>query len=329
MRIDALTITEFKNLKDLQVDFDENSPFTVLVGENGAGKSNLLEAIAWIFRNLDLELPAPFTYSIRYRCRGNEIEVTADKHQSPQVKCRSAGRPEYSELSKKEFMMEDERGRPLYRPGFVFGYYSGPSDRLATVFQKHQECYYSWIIRSRAQRRGRSRTDPNTLRRLFYAQTLHGQFALLAFFMEEATNSDDRAFLREELQIEGLDSVLFALKRPPWIRKGGDPRFWNAEGEVKAFLARLYDSAMLPTRMDRRIPVDLTKNPSVESLYLFLPGADALRSVYQSYSDQYSFFTALESTHLSILMIIDGVQGLATRLQSCDVTFGYTRRTSS
>jgi len=115
-------------------------------------------------------------------------------------------------------------------------------------------------------------------------------------------SDSDQAFLREHLQIEGLDSVLFALKRPPWRRSGGDPRFWNAEGDVRNFLSCLYEEALLPARMDRRIALDLTKNPSVESLYLFLPTPEALARVYQSYNDQYAFFTALESTHLSKLL---------------------------
>ena len=151
-------------------------------------------------------------------------------------------------------MAEDQDGRPRRRPAFVFGYYSGPSDRLASIFEKHRERFYSWIIKAPEQR-GKAISDPNALRRLFYAQTLHGQFALIAFFMEASEASkEDRDFLREHLQIEGLDSVLFALKEPPWKRKGGDPRFWNAVGEVQQFLSRLYDQAMLPLRMTRRIP---------------------------------------------------------------------------
>ena len=33
MRLDEVTISEFKNLRDLYVDFDEGSSYTVLVGE--------------------------------------------------------------------------------------------------------------------------------------------------------------------------------------------------------------------------------------------------------------------------------------------------------
>jgi len=54
--------------------------------------------------------------------------------------------------------------------------------------------------------------------------------------------------------------------------------------------------------MDRHIAVDLTKNPSVECLYLFLANAPALEEVFASYENQYAFFTALESTHISKLL---------------------------
>jgi predicted ATPase len=303
MRLDAVRIGEWKNLKDLCVDFDEGSPYTVLVGENGAGKSNLIEALTYIFRNLDLDLPAPFAYELKYRCRGHDLRVKAELDRSPQFELRNTETSQYIEITKRHFMSVDAAGRPLFRPAFVFGYYSGPSDRLGSLFEEHRRRYYRLIIQPQTKRAAKP-VNSNALRRLFYAQTLHGQFALLAFFMdpENGTGEEDRQFLRDHLQIDGLDCVLFALKRPPWStsgKKGGDPRFWKADGEVRDFLDRLYTAAMLPMRMDRRIPIDLAKDPLVESLYLFLPGPDALRSVYQSYGTQYAFFTALESTYIS------------------------------
>ena len=301
MRLDTLTVGRFKNLRDLRVDFDEESPYTVLVGENGSGKSNLIEALTLIFRALDLDEPAPFAYELSYRCRGSEIRIHAEDGRTPRFWAKEIsvdGEP--AELSKKKFMQEDEEGRPRYRPAFVFGYYSGPSDRLSSLYDKHRERYYRLIIQPH-RKRSKQAARSNVLRRLFYAQNLHGQFALLAFFMEpEGSTTDWRVFLKEHLQIEGLDSVLFSLRRPPWRRNsGGDGRFWHAEGEVREFLDRLYDAALLPVRMNRRIRIDLTRDPLVESLYLFLPGPDALETVYRSYDSQYAFFTALESTYIS------------------------------
>lgn len=302
MRLNEIEIGEFKNLRNFRLNFDQASPYTVLVGENGAGKSNLIEALSIIFRNLDLDLEAPFSYTLRYTCRDHDVQVRAESGSYPLFGVRPQAQTDYSEISRKRFLDEDAEGRPLYRPAFVFGYYSGPGDRLSKIFERHRERFYSWIIKSPIQR-GKVLANPNSLRRLFYAETLHGQFALIAFFMAAVGSAeDDRAFLRDHLQIDALDSVMFALKRPPWSRKGGDTRFWDAVGEVQEFLSRLYEKAMLPIRMDRRIFLELTKNPPVENLYLFLPSASSLEEVYQSYGDQYAFFTALESTHLSKLL---------------------------
>lgn len=302
MRLHRLQIDSFKNLIDLNVNFDEASPFTVLVGENGAGKSNLIEALTLIFRNIDLDVEAPFSYDIEYHCRDRAVRVCAKEGRVPRFWASEPRQRDLKELSRKTFMSEDAEGRPNYRPAFVFGYYSGPNQRLADLYEKHRERFYTWIIKAR-NKRSSGVHDANSLRRLFYAQNLHGQFALLAFFVSSGEGAErDRAFLREHLQIEGLDSVLFALKRPLWKGKSGDSRFWNAEGEVRDFLSRLYDAALMPMRMSRRMTVDLTKTPSVENLYLFLPGAGALKRVYETYADQYAFFTALESTHLSKLL---------------------------
>ena len=78
MRIDKLWIKDFKNLKDFEIDFDEDQMTAVLIGHNGTGKSNLIEAIVIIFRNLDLGKPPAFSYDMTYLCRGYKIRITAD-----------------------------------------------------------------------------------------------------------------------------------------------------------------------------------------------------------------------------------------------------------
>ena len=294
MRLARLWIEDFKNLRNFDLRFGDDSPYTVLVGENGSGKSNVLEAVTLIFRNLDLELDAPFTYRLKYTCRDHEVDVKGTKGRRPTCRVKAVGVGEFLRISRRQFMEEDDEGKPLYRPAFVFGYYSGPSDRLTSLYDRHRDRYYNWIIKSRAQRGRGSGKDPNSLRRLFYAQTLHGQFALLAFFMKPDNGpGGDQAFLRDKLQIDSLDSVLFALKRPAWRRKGGNSAFWNAEGEVRKFLELLYAEALCPLRMKRRIVTVLSRSSEVECLYLFLPNRDALERVYRQYPDQYSFFTAL------------------------------------
>lgn len=84
MRIGRVHIkTRFKNLEDFQIDIDENAWETVLLGLNATGKSNFLESLVIIFRDLDLIynlgkntkqqkkklILNPFSYYIKYECR--------------------------------------------------------------------------------------------------------------------------------------------------------------------------------------------------------------------------------------------------------------------
>lgn len=52
MRLKSLYIQEYKNIKDQTFDFSNNSGYIALIGLNGSGKSNLIEAIALIFNGL-------------------------------------------------------------------------------------------------------------------------------------------------------------------------------------------------------------------------------------------------------------------------------------
>lgn len=76
MRLDKLTIGsakdspthQFKNLKNVTIDFDQDHWVTVVIGWNGTGKSNVLEALAIIFRDLITmkRMPA-FAFELSYR----------------------------------------------------------------------------------------------------------------------------------------------------------------------------------------------------------------------------------------------------------------------
>ena len=42
----------FRNLKGLKIKFDSNMSTYVIIGTNGAGKSNVLEALSSVFKTL-------------------------------------------------------------------------------------------------------------------------------------------------------------------------------------------------------------------------------------------------------------------------------------
>ena len=79
MKLDKIWIAEFKNLRDVTIDFDESNLMTILVGWNGAGKSNVMEALVLAFRNLDLGVRPEFSYELKYQIKGHIVTVKATK----------------------------------------------------------------------------------------------------------------------------------------------------------------------------------------------------------------------------------------------------------
>jgi len=302
MRLDKLTIVHFKNLRNVEVDFSENDPVSVVIGWNGAGKSNLLEALVLIFRDLDLEAEPAFPYEVRYRCRDKEVRVVAapgpekKKHYAFGVRDYIANRPKedldkYDSLTPRRFFDSKE-----LRPAHVFGYYSGPSNRLEEHFDKHQKDFRDKLIAT---------TDKfPPLRPLFYTRLVHSQFVLLAFFVEQ--DEEVRRLLRETLWIEDFESALFVLVQPDWAKskkkgwKNGE--FCGAGGFVRPFLSRLDELALAPLCLPVQVREEGGKTKTRDGLYLFIQDKERLKKLASDYGGMSDFFTALESTYISELI---------------------------
>jgi len=287
MRIDKIYIKEFKNLKEFFIDLDENRLTNVFIGRNGAGKSNLMEAIVIIFRDLDLQEKPIFGYEMQYYCRGYKVKIEAD-YETNQILFFVND----IKISKKNFYIKNGDDY-IYLPKHVFAYYSGPSNRLQKHFDKHQKKF------SDALRKG----DDKTLRPLFYARLVHSNFVLLAFFsfFEESS----KKFLSTYFDLCGVESILFVLKNPYWNskKKGtfekGD--FWGSRGIVKDFLERLYEFSLAPLSETITIGDEFSKTNS-EATYLFIKDEGRLIEFAQYYKSNTEFFKFLESTYISDLI---------------------------
>ncbi len=270
-------------MQNFSINFDEKSFTSVIVGQNGAGKSNILEALIIIFRDLDLGNHPSFKYRIEYTCRGYKIRVDADPNRRGYFDIIVDGK----KMPFKRFL---KYGREYYLPNYVFGYYSGPSNRMEMHFEKHQERFYQDLING----------VEKPLRPLLYARHVHSQFALLSFFYEQDKKILD--FLKEHLRIEEFDSVLFVMREPPWRSKNGDSRFWNSRGAVQEFLGKLYELSLSPLRIKLDVNIEFRKRSNLEHLYLYLKDISALRKLAGNYQSPQEFFKALESTYISKLI---------------------------
>jgi len=258
MRIDKVYIKQFKNLIKFNIDLNENEMKTVLLGQNATGKSNFIEALVLIFKYLDLKEEPPqkleLQYRIEYICREKKIivEYLTGKYVfevwNPTIIKGKKGwvKNITNPVTKTEFF----RSKEQYLPKYVFTYYSGISNRLKSHFDEHQKKFYDKIIKKDFRD-----TEIDSLRKLFYVQSVHSHFVLLAYYSFSKQEKESIQFLKKTLGIQDLDSVLFVIKKPSGNWKG-DVRFFGAEGLVSKFLENVWDLSLAPIYEDKRVAID-------------------------------------------------------------------------
>jgi len=321
MRIDRLRLSKYRNLVNFEVNFHQQSSRQVIVGRNGVGKSNLLEAIVRIFRDLDLEEISAFEYQIEYFCRGHAVRITNAWRASSEnggsgtffrtyevADCKQVelvSETNYRSLEQSDFYRRNRRiglqsSPTRLLPNYVFGYYSGDISRFEGIFERHEEKYYADQVHG----------EEAPLRTLFLARPHHSQFAFLSFLAVDDEKA--KSFLKDELRIEGLDAVLFALREPYWAkaRKGksaskGDRRFWGAAGKVEPFLDRLFQNSFVPMAFTERIKISVGQTETKERRFCYLPDSEAVVRLAEGLSNK-EFFARLESLVFSSVVSGDG-----------------------
>ena len=326
----------FKNLKDVVIDFDENEWITVVIGWNGTGKSNVLEALATLFRDLIMgkdqwgnkDKPS-FAYIVRFFCHHKEIEINADpdreknvyeisyRELNPKESDETVGQPglftinEFNDHTLNPIKFSEfKKQQDGFIPKYIFGYYSGHSDRLQAVFRPYLQQYDKKLRNAKSE-------DPG-LRRLFYALPVHSQFVLLAFVLQQDELVqgflDTQLGLDTNTESESIDSVLLVLNEPSWnLNKSKEPKgeygackenpdiFWGAEGVVRRFLDRVHQVATAPIQNTRKDDSTFWNKKSREYVYLFIKDLSRLEKLVGEQKPR-EFFRDLESTYVSELI---------------------------
>lgn len=337
MHVHRLKLPRFRNLQDFEVRFTDKVEDAAVpggqrhfnshavIGQNGAGKSNLIEALITIFRDLDLGNVATLDYELDYEIRSHQVGVKATNGRRPSVTIdgerATAGR------------LKDEARELL--PSNIFVYYSGRNERIERLFREHQDRFNRRLeitadeylpehllqgftdvdaqaeaIAAHRKREDRRRANlgEDQLRRLFYCRGGHSQLVLLACLLAK-----DETFtgLLEQLGILSLDSALFVLKQPHRLRakldekdiREGDSRFWYARGNVVSeFLDKLWQLAVAP--IDEEVPRQIDfrgRTEQQKQLYLFLPNQEKLRELGDAVGES-NFFRYAEGAYIGDLI---------------------------
>ncbi|XLP07965.1 AAA family ATPase [Alteromonas marina] len=344
MQLKRLVLKAYRNLQGVDIKFAEKfTPSSkagvdadkntkrisshALIGQNGTGKSNLMEAVITIFRDVDLDRDAAFDYILEYSIRGFEVKVEADlaKQKRPYVWVNGKSESQGYLLRNTELL-----------PSHIFAYYSGRNERMEALFQEHQrrfnrrqeitaeEVLPPEVLRSlsdsdadreameklrrREEKKQLKNFGDDRLRRLFYCRGGHSQLVLLACLL-----SDDPVFKKvlDNLNILSLESALFVLKQPHRLRRledddieQGDARFWYARGNVVSeFLDKLWEVSWAPIRHEESKLVDFRgRSERQKQLYMFVPTPEKLKELGELVGTPQSFFRYAEGAYIGDLI---------------------------
>jgi len=190
MRLQKLKInTRFKNLEDFEIDFSNKEGITVLIGNNGSGKSNILEAISSVFaglynnsRNPTFEYELSYTkdtYNLYVKFEGGNYETKVNENVTSL--------------------------RPEHLPNQIIASYSGEESRL---WDKYYFPFYRDYI---AAIKGATVPDSE----LIFINKFYWNIALLVLhFYDFEAFTDIRDFCKDTLGIDVVNSITFDFDIP-------------------------------------------------------------------------------------------------------------------
>lgn len=186
MILKSLYIEGYKNLKGIY-SFKNNSGYIALIGLNGSGKSNLLEAISLIFGGIvnNNGSGIPFNYEIEYELNGHIYTRKKGQAKKDGIICKA-----------------DE----LEYPSSVIACYSGEDLRLwHTAFETYHMGYFNEAVK-------RQYSSP----RFLYINKYCWKIALISLIC--SNNAEVKSFLKKALKINNpidaeLDFVIDGTKK--------------------------------------------------------------------------------------------------------------------
>lgn len=185
MQLKSLWVKDYKNLKDFSLDFEKGNGLSILIGNNGSGKSNVLEAISGIFAEAyrDNIYQLKTDYSLEYEIDGKTFIL---KKQNDERKL----------ILNETVLTESEIIQNL--PSNVIGLYSGEDLRLWENFylQRYLEYLTSVYRRGFTGKMG-----------MYYVNKFLWNIALFVMLLFKEDYSEFSDFLVDELGIVNFDEI--------------------------------------------------------------------------------------------------------------------------
>lgn len=191
MKLQRLHIKKFRNIEDLDLDLSKQDGLSILIGNNGTGKSNILEATIAIFAGLysrSRKFMPLFDYDIEYKMQDETIKI--------------------SKSGEKLFLNGDEVNKKdlshIVLPKNVIACYSGETLRL-------QENYFKPFRKRYVRNILHNRTEINNLRLLLINKDMWDISLLVLFLHDFEIFTEIKGFCQDLLNLKSITSITFEL----------------------------------------------------------------------------------------------------------------------
>ncbi|MGI5070688.1 AAA family ATPase [Treponema pectinovorum] len=182
MKLKKLYIEDYKNLKDFKLDFENDNGFSIIVGNNGSGKSNILEAISGIFCEWygKVKYIFPCDYSLSYDYDGRIITLKRE------------GKEKF--FFENEFLYDDSSC--FWLPSSVIALYSGEDMRLwEHLYMPTYLQYFKDLISGQSGRMC-----------MYYVNKYLWNISLFTMLLFASELTDIADFLKDEIGIKNVET---------------------------------------------------------------------------------------------------------------------------
>lgn len=270
MRLKSLYIPDYYLLKDFEIDF--NSNLSVLIGENGSGKSSVLEYIAYIFGHLYKyfvlkDKTAEFIdgYKIDYEI--NELEIYIESHYVRSVTNTFKPTIRINDEEMSIAQIEKIYGNfSLFLPTKVVLEYSGITERLRELNKHFEEKYIKQIVKNNNPYSLKPLNLPNA-NPFLYVKKEYLSFVVLALFVLD-TKESNTIINQLGIDTNGCE-ITITLKKPYWAKKESENKYpWGISGKIaQDFIDGLSVAGITNGIIDNKISYNFYGAISIKDLF--------------------------------------------------------------
>lgn len=228
MKLNYIWIENYKNLRNCGIDFPETPQLlNAIIGGNGSGKSNLIEAVLHILIDVYFKKLPPFDFRFCFEAQRRQVLISGmNRKLSIQVD------DEPKTIDHFAMRLRDGPAQVFY-PELTFLYYSGECQRVRNLITRYQRHFQKLTL------------DPDTdnHRPLFVeSRNEQSQTILLALFAHKKRDLLDRLGLLE------VTDISLVLRSPQGFDPDQhEPKLWNTTGLVRKIVAAINDTAQSQT----------------------------------------------------------------------------------